>query len=195
MKCKSTKDERFDSIYRSCALDVYHACLHFTNDDNLAEEVTQQAFVNFYERLDKMGPDWEPQHLKAYLIHSAKNLACNYYRSANREVPDIDEEDAEDAPRLARPGEIVESAEDSYFREREKALAKKLSDDILADLKESHESWYDVFHMMYYSDKTHDEISEELGITKDVLYSRLHRAKRWIHKNYKEKFDDTTGSV
>ena len=34
-----------------------------------------------------------------------------------------------------------------------------------------------------------DEIAEKMGITKEVLYSRLHRAKLWIQKNYKEDFD------
>ena len=52
MEYESTKEEKFDSIYRSYAKDVYRACLHISQNEDLAQEMTQQAFVNFYERFE-----------------------------------------------------------------------------------------------------------------------------------------------
>ena len=59
----------------------------------------------------------------------------------------------------------------------------------MADLKEHHEAWYEVIYKIFFLEMSHDEVAKELKITKDVLYSRLHRAKLWIQKNYKENFD------
>ena len=57
MEQKMTKDEMFDSIYRSCAVEVYNACLRVAKSEDLAQEMTQQAFVNFYERFEKVNPE------------------------------------------------------------------------------------------------------------------------------------------
>ena len=89
---------------------------------------------------------------------------------------------------------VTEGVEESYFEDVQKSLAKELSDEIMEDLKENHENWYVVLHRMFFLDMTHEEIAAELGLTKDVIYSRLHRAKLWIQKNYKnhiKKLTDT----
>ena len=44
--------------------------------------------------------------------------------------------------------------------------------------------------MMYYRNMNHDQIAEELNLTKDALYSRLRRTKAWIQQNYKEEFEN-----
>ena len=69
MEYKSTKEEMFESIYRSYEDDVYRACLHLAFDEDLARDMTHQAFVNFYERFDTL----EIECVKAYLIRSARN--------------------------------------------------------------------------------------------------------------------------
>lgn len=186
MEYESTKEERFESIYRSYEADVYRACLHLAQDEYLAEEMTQQAFVNFYERFDTL----EIECVKGYLIQSAKNLIYNYYRDTQKEwKPDEEEEE------LLEMNLITGSVEDQYFDEMKKALAKELTDEILAGLKEHNEGWYDMIYKMFILDMSHEEISQELGVTKEVLYSRLHRAKLWIQKNYKENFKKITDTA
>ena len=88
----------------------------------------------------------------------------------------------------------IESTEELYFEDVRKMMIKTLTDEIMEDLKENHENWYVVLHRMFFLDMTHEEIAAELGLTKDVIYSRLHRAKLWIQKNYKnhiKKLTDT----
>ena len=103
MEQKMTKDEMFDSIYRSCAVEVYNACLRVAKSEDLAQEMTQQAFVNFYERFEKVNPE----SAKSYLIRSAKNLLFNYFRDTKREV-----QDEEGAEVLLRKEHATESLEE-----------------------------------------------------------------------------------
>lgn len=180
MKPKETKEEMFESIYRSYEKDVFRACLHLTMERELAREMTQQTFVNFYEHFDKV----EIENVKAYLIRTARNVTYNYYRKTNRERK-LD--DDEDKSQTEEP--TVESVEEQYFEDVRKMMRKELSGEILMDLKEQHEEWYDIIYRMFFKGMTHSEVAIELGITKDVLYSRLHRAKLWIQKNYREDFE------
>lgn len=180
MKFRSKKEEMFDSIYRSYLNDVFHACLYLTKDIELAQEMTQQAFVNYYEHFDEV----KPPCVRAYVIRTAKNLIYNYYRSKKHELSD------EDTEASARMEQLTESLEESYFQGQQRKRKAELSADILADLKDNHESWYEIVNMMFVQEKNHDEIAEELGISKDVLYSRFHRAKSWIRKNYGTEFED-----
>lgn len=184
MKHELTKEEMFESIYRSCEEDVYRACLHLTMEEDLACEMTQQAFVNFYERFDTL----EVDSAKAYLIGSARNLVYNYYRKTRRELKLDDEEFQKIEP-------TTESVEEQYFEDIRKMMIKGLTNEILMDLKECHETWYEIIYRMFFRDMTHEEIAIELGVTKEVVYSRLHRAKLWIQKNYKENFDKVTGKI
>lgn len=180
MEYESTKEEKFDSIYRSYAKDVYRACLHISQNEDLAQEMTQQAFVNFYERFETT----KVECARAYLIRSARNLLYNYYRDHKREW--VPEEDEEEVPIIDG---IVDSVEHQYFEEMKQTMMGKLTHEILEDLKAHHEPWYEIIYMIFFLEMSHDEIAEKMGITKEVLYSRLHRAKLWIQKNYKEDFD------
>lgn len=186
MEYKSTKEELFDSIYRTYVEDVYRACLYISKNEDLSQEVTQQAFVNYYERFEKV----KPECLKAYLIQAAKNLMKNYYRDNRRFVENDENVELPISDSLA-----CESVEDQYIQAEERSAKQKLTWEILEDLKEGHENWYDILYMKYYKDMDYDEIATELNITKDVLYSRIRRAKVWLQKNYRIEFDNILNDI
>lgn len=185
MKYESTKDEVFDNIYRSYADEVYHAVLFVTKDSELSYDMTHQAFLNFYKRMDEV--EINPECYKYYLMKAAVNLAKNYFRTVGRETS-LEAELSND--KVCHPDLTVESMEEQYFKEQQKEMKEKLSEQILEDLKENHKTWYNVIYMMFFEEKDHDQIAEELGITKEVLYSRLYRAKEWIRKNYNLQFKE-----
>ncbi|MEE1314626.1 MAG: sigma-70 family RNA polymerase sigma factor [Faecalimonas sp.] len=176
MEFKSTKEERLAHIYRSYAVDVYHACLYLTKyDEALSEDMMQQAFLNFYEADE----DVKPECVKAYLIRIARNLIYNYYRKAKRTVLECEFDEVN--PILE---ESTESVEDFYMRGEHTKEVEELCSKILAEMKAYDEDWYEVFYRRYYLEKSYEEIAEELNITRDVLYSRLYRAKLWVRKKY-----------
>ena len=181
MNCTSTKEERFDSIYRSYSDDVFKLCLYFTRDRDTAQDLAQQTFIKCYNHFE----DISPEYMQAYLMRIARNLFYNYQRDTKKEIKtDVAVVDTH------REKLLTESLEEEYFRERRREMQAELSGNILENMRKENEGWYKIFSMMYFDDKTHDEISHELGITKEVLYSRIHRAKRWVRKHYKKEFDE-----
>ena len=182
MKYKEKSEDSFDSIYLRYTEDVYRACLYLCRNEDLAQEVTQQAFINFYERFDEV----KPECLKAYLIRAARNLMSNYYREHSKFVENDENGDLPIMENL-----IEESVEDKYVRTEERTAKRKLLDEILTNLKQNHKNWYDFFYAYYIQEKDYDEIATELDVTKDVLYSRARRAKEWIRNKYQVEFDNT----
>ncbi len=178
MRFKSTREENLDRIYRAYAKDVYHACFYLTKDEGLSQEMVQQAFLNFYEKNVEVKPECE----RAYLIQTARNLIYNYFRHTKFEVYQSDESDEK-----FFMDSTTECLEDEYLERELRASRKELSEEILATVKAHNEEWYHILYDMFFLEKHHDDIAEELGITKEVLYSRLYRAKVWIRKNYDRK--------
>lgn len=184
MKYESTKEEVFGNIYRSYKKEIYHTVLMMVGDSELAYDLTHQAFVNFYKRMDEV--EIHPECYKHYIMNAACNLAKNHFRSKGKEFS-LDEI-AND--KRYHPNLVDESMEERYIREEQIEVKSKLTKEILADLKENNRGWYDMIQMMFFEEKDHDEIADELGITKEVLYSRLYRAKGFIRKKYKVRFEE-----
>lgn len=184
MKFKETKEESFESIYKKNAVDVYRASMHIVDNEAVANEIMQQAFLNFRNRKEPV----KPECVKSYLITIARNLSKNHIRRTWREVGYETYTDEEGVEAVVEPS--TESLEDVYFEDYRREERRKLSNQILEDLKGHNEEWYQILYRITYLEKSHDEIAEELGITKDVLYSRLYRARNWAREKYQTKLDE-----
>lgn len=68
-----TKEERFEAVFDSHALDVYRASLYLTRDEKVAEEITQEAFVRFYDYFENVNPEC----YLAYLVRTVRELAAD----------------------------------------------------------------------------------------------------------------------
>jgi len=177
----SEKGKEVEEIYKTFYQDIYRVCMHFVNDEYLAQDIMQQTFVRFYKHVEEINPTC----VYAYLLRTVKNLICNYYRAYSREylVDEIFEE--------AHPNEMITvSLEEEYFRGKRSELEIELGKQIFDEMKVKQASYYKIFTMRYVEDKSHDEIAEELGITKEVLYSRIYRGKNWVRKRYEEAFEN-----
>lgn len=174
------KHNKIESIYRQYKDDVYRVCLHFTKDPSISQEIGQQTFFNFYEHIDEV----EESGVRGYLLRSARNLSFNYLRDKKRECLrdswDLLEEDAD----------IVISVEEIYLRKEEKQQKEMLSNTILERLQQENEDWYKAINLAYCLGKPQDVIADEMGISRDALYSLIYRAKRWIRKRYEEQYED-----
>ena len=81
------------------------------------------------------------------------------------------------------------SAEDEYIREEKEQERKQFASEILHKVWEENESWYDILNLIYCLEKSHDEAARELGMSRDVLYNKLYRAKRWLRKHYEQEYN------
>ena len=184
MKLKETNEEGLDDIYSKYSTDVYRASLHIVKSEAIASEIMQQAFLNFYDSPESV----RPECVRAYLITIARRLSLNYLRHAKFETgyAIYINEDGDEV--VMEP--MTESLEESYYENYSRTERRKLGDEIMECVKEHNEEWHTILYDMYYLEKDHDMIAEELGITKEVLYSRLYRAKQWIRKHYETQMNE-----
>ncbi len=183
MNYRSSKEERFESIYRAYADDILKVALHHTKDEYVAQEITQKTFIQFYKHFE----DEEIECIRAYLICSAKRLAYNWYRDTKHE------RESEDVDMLDYSGDEharTISVEDAYILKEHSEDCKDLRKGIFAKLYEKNVDWYNAMMLVYCMEKSVEQVTEELGISSDVLYSRLYRAKKWIRKNYAEEYKE-----
>lgn len=165
--------EKFETIYRACKDDVYKVCLYFTRDSHVAQELAQQAFFNFYKHIDEV----EIEHAHGYLVRTARNLSYNYSRDNKCEI-------------LNEGTAAIVSVEEVFFHKEQKRQKEILMKYILERLKAENEDWYTAINLRYCLGKPHEVVADEMGISKDALYSLVYRAKKWIRKNYEEEYEE-----
>ena len=181
MKYRTEKERRFGELYEIYMDDIYRVCLHFAKNEDVAQDVMQQTFVNFYEHMDEVGVEYA----KAYLVTTARNLTNNHFRRTKREVIFENEETDSWLESIPTP-----SLEEEYFEEKLRCQEGVFSADILNEMKRKHENWYHVVWLLYVMGMSYDEVEERLGISKVILYNRAKRAKSWVRKHYRKQFDE-----
>lgn len=67
---KSFKEKQYERLYEKYADDVYKVALYLTGNDEEAKDVVIKAFLNLYNNLDAVNPDYA----LGYLIHEVKSL-------------------------------------------------------------------------------------------------------------------------
>lgn len=179
MERQISKEEKFESIYRTYETDVYKLSLYFTKDEQAAKDIMQRAFFEFYLRMDNINLE----SARGYLFRSVRNMAYNLTRDNKHRAQDEELEILDEVKRTSI------SVEDAYVLRESKRQKKEFFESIMEHLRKKNPSWYEALHLVYCMEMPQDEVAEELGISKEVLYSRLHRAKKWILKNYKEEYE------
>lgn len=179
MEHQMNKEEKFESIYRTYETDVFRLSMYFTKNEQAARDIVQKVFFEFYLHLDNINLE----HARGYLFRSARNMAYNLTRDNKHRAQDEELEILDEIKRTSI------SVEDAYVQKEQKARTKELYESIMERMREKNPSWYEALHLVYCMEMPQDEVAEELGISKEVLYSRLHRAKKWIQKNYKEEYE------
>ena len=182
MQCKSTKEETFQQIYDTYHNDVYKIGLYYTKDAYIAEDILQKTFFKFYLHMDNI--NLRPESVRAYLLRTVRNLSYNWIRDSKWQSK------CEYLDEVAEEAHPKRSTEDEYLKNEDWKSKRKLIGKIMAELQQENESWYDILHLIYCMGKSHEQAAQELGITLQVLYSKLYRAKRWIRKHFESEYQD-----
>lgn len=178
MEYKTIKEELYDEIYRKYHNDVYKISLYYVKDADAAEDITQNVFFQFYMRFQHINRDC----IKAYLIRAARNAAYNWIRDHKKELK------GEYLDNIPEEHIVLHSAEDKYIMKERKKSVYDFTAKIMEELRQENESWYEVINMIYCLEKTHEATALELDMSKDVLYSKIYRAKRWLRKKFENEY-------
>ena len=177
MQYKNTKEEQFDKIYRAYQSEVYKISLYYTKNEQAAQDITQNVFFQFYCHFENVNPD----SIRAYLLRVARNLSFNWLRDYKREKWEY----IENIPEEKTPGYRVEFG---LLKEEQDAANRHFLSKVMEELRRENESWYHILNLIYCLEKSHEEVCDELNLTRDVLYSKLYRAKRWVRKKYEKEY-------
>ena len=170
----------FLHVYNKYKTDVFKAAKKYSNKNyHIAEEITQDVFLKLYNHFDV----YEEEYLQAWLVMTAKNAAINHMIKMRRELPDGDIEQKSDLQRADK------SAEEIIMDRIETEEIVGYGRTILDKLYHHNERWYDAVTMVDCLGRKPQEVADELGISGEVLYSVLYRARNWIKKHYDPNAD------
>jgi RNA polymerase sigma-70 factor (ECF subfamily) len=156
----------FERLYREHSGRVYGLCLRMTRDAQLAEDCTQDTFINAWRAL----PQFEARSSLATWLHRiAVNVSLGKRRKSSAvEVAPERAESADAAFTLETPVEV---------RELETAIG---------ELPEGARDAL-VLHALYgYS---HGEAAQMLGIAEGTCKAQLHRARRLLRERLQMEVD------
>lgn len=171
----------FDRLVKKYQGAVYGLAYHWTKNFADAQDLTQEAFFQAYEKLDQLR---DPIKFAGWLRGIATNLCRMWQRGRPDRVESLDapgnQKLLDELPHpVDQPGEALEA------RERQKAVA-----DILARLSDRVRLTATLF---YIDDLSYREISDFLGVPVTTVESRLHKAKQYLKKEAIQMVEDHLG--
>lgn len=138
---------------------------HLYQIPHYEEDCINDILLAVWQHIGRFNP--ELNSFRNWLAGVSKFTALNYVRKYKREI--------EQEPIEALNLETSDVAYEEVVRNQ---LSKELQD-MLDCIKEKDQ---ELFIKLYVENHTVDEVAEEMGIKKDVIYNRLSRAKNKIRK-------------
>lgn len=175
------KNVVFEKIYDESLHDMYKVALYYTLHEQAAAEITQKAFYNLYLHIEEVNLET----VRAYLGRTIRNMTYNWTRDNKIAKEGNIEDYYEDL--------MIESLEEVLVRKEEKEIAWQLASDIMDALYIKNPRWFKVVLQVYYLEISQEEVARAEGVAKDVISSRLYRAKQWIRQNFQDQYDEAMG--
>jgi RNA polymerase sigma-70 factor (ECF subfamily) len=153
------KPESFEPFLTENEKRIYNYLLRFVDIDDDAQDLVQNVFLAFYERIT----DIEEKTAVAYLYRMAHNMALNWIKQRRRIIlrAPADFQNLKDKPHT------VAEPDHSILNNAVKELPVKLST---------------VIHLQYYESLSYKDISLKMGISVKAVESLLVRAKKELRK-------------
>ncbi len=170
------KREEFDRMYNQYYRLVIHVAYDILQDYALAQDVCQEVFVKFNEKIEGLDED----KLKGWMLRNAQRKTIDVLRKAyrRREIPVVDEK-MEDKLVVECLTEIENESSRRAFRGF-----------LLEELKEQNPMWYDMMLRVVVYEEPAKEVAADYGITVMNLRMKLSRARRWLYKKYYKSYWD-----
>ena len=157
--------EQFDRIYAETRDDLLRYLTLRMNADPEAEDLFQEVYRRFYDRLTRGVPVLDPRR---YLFSVAKKVLAGYYRSSAKRK----------AAEQPRPEDFEVVSDDEPIDER--LLREERMDEVWRLLKHEPEINQRAFVLYYGYDRSQKEIAAALGIREEAVRQRLYRTRERI---------------
>ena len=161
----------FESLIRKYQKQVHAHAWRKTRDFHIAEDITQETFLQVYQRLGTLE---DPMLFPKWIYTIVDRLCIAWYRRNRLQTESLEETHISEIETKAYSRYVAEEHEKTTA-EAQRDLVKKL----LAKLKESDR---EVITLHYFEEMTSSEIGEFLGVSENTIKSRLHRARQRLKK-------------
>ena len=176
----SGRDERFEAMFQTYYARVYRFLRGYRLSQDDANDLAQEAFTRFFEKIDQYRGEAE----WGFLQKMARNLLINWWRdksAAKRSGPTVEIDDTAELLQLA-----AREAPD-YAEREQKALRRKHLYEGIDELPEGQRQVI----LLQLADLKYEEIAKTLRISVDAVKSR----RRDALKSLKARFRNEPGGI
>ncbi len=166
-ECKRGKSRSQEELYRRFASAMYGLCLQYASNEEDAQDIMQEGFIKVFAKLDQVK---NPAALPGWIRRVMINTALEKYRSQVI---------------LQRVDEVREEHHEEAGNE---ALDKLSCDELVGLIQTLTPRYRVVFNLYAIEGFTHQEISEELGISIGTSKSNLSRARGVLQEKIKTMY-------
>jgi RNA polymerase sigma-70 factor (ECF subfamily) len=159
-RARSGDTRAFERLYREHASRVYGLCLRMTRDPAMAEDCTQEAFINAWRALER----FEDRSSMATWLH---RIAVNVVLGKRRKA----------APMSVDWGSLAPSGEDESIESEWTLEAPLEVNEIEAAIAGLPDGARDVLVLYAIYGYSHSEAAEMLGVAEGTCKAQLHRAR------------------
>jgi len=153
---------------------VYKTVYSVLRNEKDAEDAAQEVFIKVYTSL----PKYAGKGFPTWVTRISVNHAIDMKRKKDRRREDVIEDVGEELQTSFNEG-----IEANFFQGEMKELVHKR-------LKEMPENYRDVVYGFYIDEKNVQQLADEQKLKEKTIRVKLHRARNWMRKNWKE--DDFT---
>jgi RNA polymerase sigma-70 factor, ECF subfamily len=161
--CKQGDRAAFHLLFEAYKDKVYSIALHYSNDEAMARDVTQQVFLKLFTCISQFRKDSE---FATWLYRIVANACIDEHRKRKRFVPFSPEIEVKD---MSAKG----SQEESYHR-------RQVADSVRGAIAELSPKLRLPILLKYIEGLSYDEIAETLGCSIGTVSSRLNRGHKML---------------
>ena len=172
--CKQGDRAAFHLLFEAYKDKVYSIALHYSNDEAMARDVTQQVFLKLFTSISQFRKDSE---FATWLYRIVANACIDEHRRRKRFVPFSPEIEVKE---MSTKG----SQEESYHR-------RQVADSVRGAIAELSPKLRLPILLKYIEGLSYDEIAETLGCSIGTVSSRLNRG----HKMLARKLSHLRGEI
>jgi len=162
---ESQKFISFSNIYNNHKKPVYHYALKMVQSSMTAEDIVQNVFMKLFEKMDSIKSF---ESVRYWLLKTARNEVYSYFRKTKNRKEEALEANEET---------LIESNLGNEIEEKEvQEMVRNEIDLLPAELRE-------IFALREYSELSYEEIGQIVGLSKEIIKSRLFTIRQKLIKN------------
>ena len=165
-------ENTFAKLVRKYQKQVHALAWRKIGDFHIAEEVTQDTFLQVYKKLATLK---DPHRFSGWLYRIAARQCQAWLRKKRMQTQSLEDTDADLIEKMTYSQYIAE--------EQEKAATDAQRDIVQRLLARLRESERTVVTLHYFGEMTVEEISQFLGVSASTIKSRLRRARNRLKKS------------